>query len=68
MNTRLNTNSSRNYIAEDYKSLMVGFVQSPLFFSQPILSNGKYVQLSAYDEKEMGQAFSANSNSNLIAK
>jgi hypothetical protein len=38
-------------IAESYKKLMNGFCQNELFKSAPILPNGKFVQLSAYEEK-----------------
>lgn len=68
MSTPLDGNLLKDHFLKDYDLLMIGFKQSPLFSIQPVLSNGKYVQLSAYDTNEIGRAVSANSSSDLIAK
>ncbi len=64
-------NTKSNYlhqIGDDYKNLMNGFNNSTLFNAGPILSNGKYIQLSAYEEKKVGAAVTAGDSSIIITK
>lgn len=64
-------NIKSNYlpqIEDDYKNLMNGFNNSFLFNTTPILSHGKYVQLSAYEEKKIGEAVTTGSSSILLTK
>lgn len=68
MNTPIDTDRKTSPIADDYNSLMVGFTISPFISAPPVLLNGKYVQLSAYNVQEIGQAVTASKNSSLILK
>ncbi len=67
-NKRKKDNSIDNRIATDYGIIMNGFCTSPLFHNEPQLSHGKYVQLSAYEEKRFGEAVTTRNNSIAITK
>ena len=47
---------------------MSGFNNSFLFNTGSVLSHGKYVQLSAYEEKKIGEAVTTGSNSVVLTK
>lgn len=68
MKTSKEHKSSKDTITDNYNSLMNGFNDSPLFHLTPLLSNGKYVQLSAYEKNGISQAVTANTKMNLLIK
>lgn len=51
----------------DYENLMNGYNTFPFLSPQPLFSNGKYIQLSAYEEKSLGAAVTIG-NSSIIMK
>ncbi len=56
-------NKKRNAINQevlaDYNIFMHGFDDSPLLHSEPMFLHGNYIQLSAYENKDYGQAVTA---------
>jgi len=60
--------SHPSQIESDYENLMSGFNNSFLFNTGSVLSHGKYVQLSAYEEKKIGEAVTTGSNSVVLTK
>ncbi len=55
-------------IITEYNNLMDGFHSCSFFYNEPQLSYGKYIQLSAYEEKKFGVAVTVGDSSITLTK
>lgn len=55
-------------IKEDYTNLMKGFSSPRGIETTPVLQNGRFIQLSAYDERSRGSIITVSSSSIQLNK
>lgn len=67
-NKEKKNDSIKQGIITDYNALMAGFSGQALLDNTPQLSHGKYIQLSAYEEKRFGAAVTTGNSSIILTK
>ncbi|KAA6334250.1 hypothetical protein EZS27_017412 [termite gut metagenome] len=59
-------NNEQEILNKEYEEMMKGFSNSSLFATAPLSKDGKFIQYSAYDEKQYGHVDTALKEEHLI--